>query len=164
MNQEQSMDIALTGLGIMAQEDKQSLVEILSESGSLADYSMSTEKLIDLSLKAIKDSPKFRQLLSGYFTKSIEESMKEEIGLSFSGGEDFFSADGDDDEEIIEIYGDAMRNADGDDDGIFNSYPKDDDDYQEQVIDDDLSQPSFSGGEDFFNANGDDEEYIEIYN
>jgi hypothetical protein len=51
----------------------------------------------------------FKISILGYFTKSIEESMKEEIGLSFSGGEDFFSADGDDD------YDDSFDDNEDDD-------------------------------------------------
>ena len=196
--EQQSIDMTLTGLGVMAQDDKASLINLLSMSGSLADETMSSEQLLDLSLKAIQDSPKFRQLISDYFTHAVEESMRQEIGLSFAGGEDFFNADGyyendDDDEEIVDIYGDAMRNADGyddyDDEASMDGEDEDeedeedyddmatefaggeeffnlvDEDMQEEVIDDDLGQPSFAGGEDFFSADGDDdEEMIDIYN
>jgi len=196
--EQQSIDMTLTGLGVMAQDDKASLINLLSMSGSLADETMSSEELLDLSLKAIQDSPKFRQLISDYFTHAVEESMRQEIGLSFAGGEDFFNADGyyendDDDEEIVDIYGDAMRNADGyddyDDEASMDGEDEDeedeedyddmatefaggedffnlvDEDMQEEVIDDDMGQPSFAGGEDFFSADGDDdEEMIDIYN
>ena len=196
--EQQSIDMTLTGLGVMAQDDKASLINLLSMSGSLADETMSSQELLDLSLKAIQDSPKFRQLISDYFTHAVEESMRQEIGLSFAGGEDFFNADGyyendDDDEEIVDIYGDAMRNADGyddyDDEASMDGEDEDeedeedyddmatefaggeeffnlvDEDMQEEVIDDDMGQPSFAGGEDFFSADGDDdEEMIDIYN
>jgi hypothetical protein len=177
--EQQSIDMTLTGLGVMAQDDKASLINLLSMSGSLADETMSSQELLDLSLKAIQDSPKFRQLISDYFTHAVEESMRQEIGLSFAGGEDFFNADGyyendDDDEEIVDIYGDAMRNADGYDeedyddeasmDGEYDDYDdeanmdgedeEDDEDYDDMATE-------FAGGEEFFNlVDGDMQEEV----
>jgi hypothetical protein len=81
---------------LMAQEDKQSLIEILQASGSLVNEESTTDELLDASLKALMESEMFRQDLRDYLITETErfESGQDLDDMNESSNyvdDDFFS-------------------------------------------------------------------------
>jgi len=150
----------LTAIGLMAIDDRESLINMLSASGSIADASMSKEKLIDLTLKALVYSPKFRMLLNDYLKGAIEDSLTQEVNASFSGNDDFFNMSDDNEDSIINIYGyEGLSNEEDEEDDEADEYGftteehyynlAEDEDGSDEDDDDDAD---FSGNDDFFNV------------
>ena len=175
MENTQPMEEALlTSVGLMATDNKEALINMLSTSGVIADASMSNTKIIDLTLKALIDSPKFRMLFNDYIKGEIEDSLMKEANLSFSGGEDFFNMS-DDDEEDDDDYGNMSEDEEDDDYDNMSDEDYDDEaddlgfsgdenffnlaDDEDGSDEDDDDESDFSGGDgDFFNASDDEED------
>jgi hypothetical protein len=63
-------EIVLGTLGIMATDDKPALLQMLKESGSLVTELSSRDEILDASIKALRDSDRFRKSLASYMTQA----------------------------------------------------------------------------------------------
>lgn len=92
MDNQQSEEIVLGLLGDASINDPSSLINMLNASGYNASPSMSNDQLLTMSLKAMKDSNKFKGMLSTYLQKRAMEIQSEMS--SFTGNESFLNAGG----------------------------------------------------------------------
>jgi hypothetical protein len=91
MNNQQSEELVLGLLGDASINDPSSLVNILKASGYNATSDMSNDQLLTMSLKAMKDSNKFKAMLTTYLQKRLSQIQSEMS--SFSGDGSFLNAD-----------------------------------------------------------------------
>ena len=92
MDNQQSADLVFASIGEMSVNDPSSLINMLKVSGYNATSSMNQNQLLDLSMKALKDSNKFKTMLSSYLQNKISELQSS--ASSFVGNEPFLNADG----------------------------------------------------------------------
>lgn len=85
MDNQQSADLVLASIGEMSVSDPSSLINMLKVSGYNASSSMNQDQLLDTSMKALKDSNKFKSMLTSYLQSKIGSS-------SFSGSQDSYFA------------------------------------------------------------------------
>lgn len=83
IKKEQAADIVLSALSAMSVEEKPDLVSLLQSSGYDVTTETSSKMLLENSLYALKDSSKFKNLLTSYLQSKFGES-------SFSGNEEGF--------------------------------------------------------------------------
>lgn len=67
-------DLIIGLIYIMAEERNPELINMLQKSSVLVTSESSTDTILDASLKALKDSPSFRQNLNNYFIKEFNSS------------------------------------------------------------------------------------------
>ena len=91
MDKQQSEQLVLAMLGDASLNDPSSLVNMLKSSGYNATSGMSQDQLLTMSLKAMKDSNKFKSMLSTYLQNKIKEA---ESTSSFTGNESFLNTTG----------------------------------------------------------------------
>lgn len=80
-----NQDVITQSIGIMASEDKATLVKLLQKSGSMVTSMSNQKELLDASFKALKDSASFRNDLGNYLTQQASSNFSNYVG------DDFFS-------------------------------------------------------------------------
>ena len=80
-----NQDVITQAIGIMASEDKETLVKLLQKSGSMVTSMSSQDEILDASFKALKNSASFRNDLGNYLTQEAKNDF------SNYGGDDFFA-------------------------------------------------------------------------
>jgi hypothetical protein len=78
-----NQDVITQAIGIMANEDKETLVKLLQKSGSMVTSMSSQKELLDASFRALKDSASFRNDLSNYLTQQASGSFSNYVGDDF---------------------------------------------------------------------------------
>ena len=74
-NQQLQADLVVQLVGIMADEDKATLVDMLKRNGSLVTENNTKSQILDATFKAIRDSASFRNDLDNYFSMSSQSSF-----------------------------------------------------------------------------------------
>jgi hypothetical protein len=80
-----NQDVITQAIGIMASEDKETLVKLLQKSGSMVTSMSNQNEILDASFKALKNSASFRNDLGNYLTQQAKNDY------SNYGGDDFFA-------------------------------------------------------------------------
>jgi hypothetical protein len=80
-----NQDVITQAIGIMASEDKETLVKLLQKSGSMVTSMSNQNEILDASFKALKNSASFRNDLSNYLTQQAKGNYSNYVG------DDFFS-------------------------------------------------------------------------
>jgi hypothetical protein len=99
-------DVILGALGTMSIEDRDSLIAMLQQSGYYVDSSSSQDELLSDSLKAIRDSSKFRIYLEQYLKKLTSMS-------SFSGDDEGFYSNSDGSTKKSSALGGLLKKKEG---------------------------------------------------
>jgi hypothetical protein len=74
---EEVADVMVESIGVMVAEDREALIDILKRNGVMISDSPSDEELLDVSLKALKDSINFRKDIQDYLVDSVENAEDE---------------------------------------------------------------------------------------
>jgi hypothetical protein len=80
-----NQDVITQAIGIMASEDKETLVKLLQKSGSMVTSMSNQNEILDASFKALKNSASFRNDLGNYLTQQAKNDYSSYVG------DDFFS-------------------------------------------------------------------------